>query len=331
MYDTNKLNKNTDLFDKVTEYDIYAHYIGSFKIGTVFSSPLREKDNNPSFGIFISRRTGSLLYKDLSTGDSGNCIKFVKQLFKLTTYKDVYDKINIDMQTESRTLINTNSNKKVNKKTKHISIKRRSFSVNDLLYWKQYGITEELLKLYNVFSISAFFIDDIVCKLYTSDEPMFAYKIFNHFKIYRPLSAKKEKWFSNTTEFDLQGYEQLPSFDDVLIITKALKDVMSLRMLGYNAVAPLCETSIIPNKIMLELTKRFKTIIVLYDRDRAGFNGTKSLLRRYNYLDFLFVNKKYGTKDISDTIKKIGIDKTKTFIDSNINKILKRYETFTEQ
>ena len=41
-----------DLLDKLDDYDIYSYYVGQFKIGKLFNSPLRSDDKNPSFAIF---------------------------------------------------------------------------------------------------------------------------------------------------------------------------------------------------------------------------------------------------------------------------------------
>lgn len=40
------------ILSKVTEYDIYAKYIGEFKVGMIYNSPFR-KDKNPSLESFI--------------------------------------------------------------------------------------------------------------------------------------------------------------------------------------------------------------------------------------------------------------------------------------
>ena len=49
---------------------------------------------------------------------------------------------------------------------------------------------------------------------------MYAYKVYNNFKIYRPLADKYTKWRKNLTDYDIQGYEQLPQKGDILFITK---------------------------------------------------------------------------------------------------------------
>lgn len=60
MYDSKRIKKEDPItldyiLSRVTEYDIYARYIGQFKIGYIYNSPFRE-DKNPSFGIFRSRK-----------------------------------------------------------------------------------------------------------------------------------------------------------------------------------------------------------------------------------------------------------------------------------
>ena len=61
MYDKRRVKTPTNItldyiLSKVTEYDIYAAYIGNFKVGMIYNSPLR-KDKTPSFGCFYSRKT----------------------------------------------------------------------------------------------------------------------------------------------------------------------------------------------------------------------------------------------------------------------------------
>lgn len=46
VYDTTKIKDNVSItldwiLSKVTEYDIYAAYIGNFKVGMIYNSPLR--------------------------------------------------------------------------------------------------------------------------------------------------------------------------------------------------------------------------------------------------------------------------------------------------
>ena len=72
-----------DILNKINEYDVYAYYMGNFKIGHLYNSPFR-KDNNPSFAVYKGRR-GNLMFKDHGTGDCGNVLQFVKLM---TGYND---------------------------------------------------------------------------------------------------------------------------------------------------------------------------------------------------------------------------------------------------
>ena len=60
MYDSKRVKEKKDInleyiFSKVTDYDIYAKYLGQFKVGYIYNSPFRV-DKNPSFGIFKSKK-----------------------------------------------------------------------------------------------------------------------------------------------------------------------------------------------------------------------------------------------------------------------------------
>lgn len=59
------------------DYDIYSYYLGNFRIGRLYNSPLRPDDKNPSFGIYQSKYN-TLMFKDLGSGQYGNSLTFVK-------------------------------------------------------------------------------------------------------------------------------------------------------------------------------------------------------------------------------------------------------------
>ncbi|MBM0131422.1 CHC2 zinc finger domain-containing protein, partial [Segatella copri] len=214
------------ILSKVTEYDIYAKYIGQFKVGMIYNSPFR-KDKNPSFGIYYSKRTKQLLFKDHGTGECGNVIKFVSLFTGKTEYNDILsdivDKLNI-----------TNNTKLVSSKQyilpteTVIGVVRQEFTDVDINYWKQFNISINTLKKFNVNSIKYYLCNGIVKGTYKRENPMYAYKVYNNFKIYRPLADKYTKWRNNLTDYDIQGYEQLPQKGDILFITKSMKDVMCL-------------------------------------------------------------------------------------------------------
>lgn len=322
MYDTSKL-LNTDLesiLTKVGEYNIYKHYIGSFKVNTVFKSPLRNKDNNPSFGIFISSHTNKLLFKDLATGETGNCIKFVKLFYRFNTYAETIEQIKRDFTNNTILKIDkTIYNKNITINNCIIQIKKQKYTNLDISYWNTYNISIDILNKYKVNPIQYLFINNKIVHTYSVKEPMYSYLVFKQYKIYRPLSDKTQKWYGTTTAYDVQGYEQLPETGELLIITKALKDVMVLDSLNYNAIAPNSESTPIPEVIIDNLKKRFKRIVLLYDRDLGGLKGARKMVQLYN-LDFVFIPKYTNIKDISDYIKYNQKDKTIDLINKLLNK-----------
>ena len=148
---------------------------------------------------------------------------------------------------------------------------------------------------------------------------MYAYKVYNNFKIYRPLADKYTKWRNNLTEYDIQGYAQLPKKGDVLFITKSMKDVMCLYEMGIPAISPSSESTFIPNDILESLKKRFKRIIILFDRDPAGVRYSRKISLKMN-LEAMFIHKKYNAKDVSDAIKTNSFEEIKEWLYGEIKK-----------
>jgi len=293
----------------VSDYDIYSFYIKErFIINKVFNSPLR-KDENPSFGI-IQNKEGALIYHDFATGDTGNAITFIKEILNLNTYKQALERVYEDliikgMRTPTKTLKSLKSPKTALKKD--IGVQRKKLSDIDREYWKQFGITESTLKLFEVDPIQYLIIDGTVVWQYEDNNPMYVYKVYDKLKIYRPLADKSHKWSGNLTKNYIFGYKQLPETRDLLIITKSLKDIMCLYELGYTSISPSSEGVLLPVKCVDDIKKRFKEIVVLYDNDIAGLKAAKNMNEKYGFR-YVLINDE--TKDLTDYYVKYG--KTKT-------------------
>lgn len=303
------------ILSKVTEYDIYAKYIGQFKVGMIYNSPFR-KDKNPSFGIYYSKRTKQLLFKDHGTGECGNVIKFVSLFTGKTEYNDILsdivDKLNITNNTKL-----VSSKQYIQPTETVIGVVRQEFTDVDINYWKQFNISINTLKKFNVNSIKYYLCNGIVKGTYKRENPMYAYKVYNNFKIYRPLADKYTKWRNNLTDYDIQGYEQLPQKGDILFITKSMKDVMCLHEMGYPAVSPSSESTFLPKDALERLKTRFKRIIILFDRDTAGVKRSRKLSRETG-LEAMFINKKFKAKDVSDAVKANSFEEIKNWLNETI-------------
>lgn len=322
MYDKRRVKIPTDItldyiLSKVSEYDIYAHYLGQFKVGAIYNSPFR-KDKNPSFGIYYSKRTKQLLFKDHGTGECGNIVKFVSLYTGLTNYNDILRDIVKQLNITTDTKLDS-SKQYIPSSETIIGIVRQKFTPTDINYWSQFNISEKTLKKFNVNSIKYYLCNGIVKGIYKEGNPMYAYKVYNNFKIYRPLADKYTKWRNNLTEYDIQGYAQLPSKGDTLIITKSMKDVMCLYEMGIPAISPSSESTFIPNDILEGLKKRFKRIIILFDRDNAGVKYLRKMSLKTG-LEGLLVHKKFKAKDISDAIKANSFEEIKEWLYGEIKK-----------
>ena len=309
-----------DLLEKLSDYDIYSYYLGHFKPGKLMNSPLRPDDKIPSFAIF-SGKTGGLLFKDHGTGVSGNVIKFVKLYKNITTREELEKELLRIVKTVAPTTACKITYEKTAAHETEIGIVRQPFTDVDRQYWGLFGISIKTLKKYDVFSIKYFLCNNIVRGIYKNDNPMYAYKVDNKFKIYRPLASKYTKWRTNLTNENIQGYAQLPEFGNLLFITKSLKDVMCLHEMGFNAISPSSETTFIPKDILEDLERRFKHIIILFDRDEAGVKNARKYSKEYG-LDAIFVHKKFKAKDISDAVKVAGFLAVKDWL----TKTVERYD-----
>ena len=310
----------SDILSQLDDYDIFAYYMGNFKVGKLYNSPLRHDDKIPSFAVFKGRQ-GILMFKDHGSGLAGNALTFVK----------AYNNIRTDAELEKELLKIIRhtapvSTRDVTREYKSnasadIGIVRQDFTQRDINYWQQFGISVPTLNKFNVFSSKYFLCNRIVSGIYKETNPMYAYKVNDKFKIYRPLNSKYTKWRTNLTTSDVQGFAQLPSGNrQLLIITKSLKDVMVLHEMGIDAVSPSSETTFIPDEMLDELKKKYNNILILYDRDKTGMMKAREYSKKYN-LHAFFVNKKFAAKDISDAVKVNGFDTIKQWL----TKELKEY------
>ena len=308
-----KLTKE-DVLKKISEYDIFVKYMG-FKpvLGNLYSSPLRE-DKDPSFGLFKSNKTGSILFKDLGTGECGDCFKLAC-LLEHKTPKEIYGD-----------LINDNSQKLIKKSQGPIPVKQYDsidivvddipFTVEGLAFWNDFGITEDTLNLYNVKQIKRFWSNGFEYWTSSKSKPMFSYFVYDKVKIYRPF-YKRLRFYSNCTNIDIQGLQQLDYTKDTVFITKSMKDLMLLHELGYTAVAPNGEGHTIPDKLLSHLRKKFKKVIILYDRDLPGLKAAKKLWGSNRDFDFMFTPRQ-TEKDLSDYYKRFGKSKTLQLISDHV-------------
>jgi hypothetical protein len=204
---------------------------------------------------------------------------------------------------------------------KIIQYEPRDFTDLDELYWDEIDVNKNLRRLFKIVGANSIYVDLNLVWTHTPYNPIYVYKTFNKIRAYRPMSESKTgKWISNCTKFDVQGWEQLPDFPDcgTLIITKSLKDVAVLRSLGYLAIAPSSENTMIPPEAMKLLVSKFgfKKFIIIYDRDHGGMIGARKMFVKYRGeydIIFKFIGRGFP-KDVSAFRRQYGAHTLKRYL-----------------
>ena len=306
---------------------VFKYYIPfAFKLGRNFLNPLY-KDSKASCNVYFDRRNGMYKMKDFGNDDySGDCFALVGKLNGLNC-KEPKDFVKIlaiidrdmrlglsdkpEMRISSTTpvpVIAEVTHVPKRKKARPYTLAQKSFTAAELAFWGESGITQEVLKLFQVVSLMKFSSENNEGKPFsiaaTDKEPVFGYTAKQYVKVYRPHSEMRFLYAGDFGENYCFGLEQLPAKGDLLFITGGEKDVMSLTAHGFHAICFNSETVTIPVGIIHRLSFRFKHIVLLYDVDKAGLDSSaKQELALKNYGVKRLLLPLAGTKvekDISD-------------------------------
>lgn len=267
---------------------VFNHYIATpFRIGRNFLNPLYE-DSKASCNVYFDRKSGTYRMKDFGNDDySGDCFAFVGKIIgkdckNSKEFIEILETISSELHlgiTENNSIPLQKTMPKsliqpVPKKSRPYTVVQKSFSNAELSYWLTFGITQEVLKNFKVFSLSEFKSSNSDGQPYgfsSSDkEPLYGYTNKYYVKIYRPFSEIRFLYGGNLGDNYCFGLEQLPSKGDTLFITGGEKDVMSLAARGFNAICFNSETANIPQSIIRKLSYMFKHVVLLYDMDKTG-------------------------------------------------------------
>ena len=305
---------------------VFKYYIPfSFKLGRNFLNPLY-KDSKASCNVYFDRRNGMYKMKDFGNDDySGDCFALVGKLNGLNCKepKDfvqilaIIRDMHLGLSDKSEMRISSTTSVPViaevthvpkRKKARPYTLAQKSFTAAELAFWGESGITQEVLKLFQVVSLKKFSSENNEGKPFsivaTDKEPVFGYTAKQYVKVYRPHSEMRFLYAGDFGENYCFGLEQLPAKGDLLFITGGEKDVMSLTVHGLHAICFNSETVTIPVGIIHRLSFRFKHIVLLYDVDKAGLDSSaKQELALKNYGVKRLLLPLAGTKvekDISD-------------------------------
>ena len=314
------------ILSRFSEEQLMEYYLHLPVKKGLFRSPLR-RDKQPTCS-FYRNKSGTLIFKDFATGQHLNVFDVVQSIFKCNYFESLRIIANDFGIVRDNTLhknpgkINLNPIKIKDKEISKIQIEVQEFTDSELKWWGKYGISKDILKRFDVYSCKHVFLNDQLFAESQQHCPIFGYygKKYQGLELWRCYFPKRTsfRFITNWPSKKIQGYDQLPKKGKLLVITKSMKDSMCLYSCGITACAPNSENLFIPDKVLEDLKNRFKNIVVLYDNDRPGLYNMAKIRKEHPELTYVFIPKKYGSKDISDFYKDHGRKETlnliKTFI-----------------
>lgn len=314
------------ILSRFSEEQLMEYYLHLPVKKGLFRSPLR-RDKQPTCS-FYRNKSGTLIFKDFATGQHLNVFDVVQSIFKCDYFESLriiandFGIVRDSALRKNPGKINLNPIKIKDKEISKIQIEVQEFTDSELKWWGKYGISKDILRRFDVYSCKHVFLNDQLFAKSQQHCPIFGYygKKYQGLELWRCYFPKRTsfRFITNWPSKKIQGYDQLPKKGKLLVITKSMKDSMCLYSCGITACAPNSENLFIPDKVLEDLKNRFKNIVVLYDNDRPGLYNMAKIRKEHPELTYVFIPKRYGSKDISDFYKDHGRKETlnliKTFI-----------------
>ena len=310
------------ILSRFSEEQLMEYYLHLPVRRGLFRSPLR-RDKQPTCS-FYRNNSGTLIFKDFATGQHLNVFGVVQEIFKCDYHEAlriIANDMGIVRDKELRRnpgKINESPTKITDKEMSKIQVEVQDFTDLELKWWGKYGITLNTLKKFNVYSCKHVFLNGNLLAKSQQHCPIFGYygKKYQGLELWRCYFPKRTsfRFITNWPSKKIQGYDQLPKEGKLLVITKSMKDCMTLYSCGISAIAPNSENLFVSDNMLNELKSRFKYIVVFYDNDRPGLHNMARIRREHPELVYISIPKQYGSKDISDFYKDHGRKETLNLI-----------------
>lgn len=292
------------------------------RIKSLFNSA----DKTPSMFLYYNKDCNCYKYKCFSTGKGGGAVDLMMHVwgldFKQTSNKIIKDYTNYLKEGKAPVKLSFDFTTWIPG-----SFKSRKWTTADAKYWSQFHIGSDMLEEHRVFPLESYkmFKYDSDDNLLDSFEVVgnhiygFYDKEGNLCKIYQPY--KRERKFIKITDY-LQGSDQLKA-NDYLIIASSLKDIMTIKSLGFriDAVAPHSENTLLDPEVINTFKKLYKAVVVLFDSDQAGINAMKAYEETYG-VPFCYLPLE---KDISDIVKHHGKDAALRELSPKLDRAIEKY------
>lgn len=315
-----RITKELLLSKQYTEETYFEHYLGVPVKKGLFKSPsIIRSDNKPTCSFY--KKNGILKYKDFA-GPTFDFVGCVMHIFKCSygkALKIIANDFGFIKTDTPKNLPKITYTGEVFKETGYarILVETKDFSNKELAWWLTFGINHSTLKKFKVFSIKSVFLNGQYFTTSTDRNPIFGYYGGVNtdgeelWRIYMPFKSSY-RFLSNWNSTTIQGAKQIPKSGDFIVVTKSLKDVMSLYEFGITAIAPNSENLFLTDAQYNKLKSKFKDIYLLYDRDLPGVKAANKIRKQFPDLHILLVPK---VKDFSDYIKEFGILNTLNLVE----------------
>ena len=322
-----RITKELLLSKEYTQEDYFEHYLGvPVKKGNFCSPSIIRKDNKPTCA-FYKGSNGVLKYKDFA-GPTFDFVGAVMYIFNCTYYKALriiandFGFISAENVPKNPPKIQYTGYELKETERARIQVEIQEFSQKELDWWEDFGISLNTLNKFKVFSIKSVFLNGNYFTTSSSSSPIYGYyggessNGDEFWRLYMPTKLKY-RFLSNWNSTMIQGAKQLPNNGEFIVITKSLKDVMSLYEFGITAIAPNSENLFLTGAQYTKLKQKFKDVYLLYDRDLPGVRAANKIRKQFKDLQVLLVPK---VKDFTDYVKKYGITKTFKLVDEWLEK-----------
>lgn len=301
---------------RISQYDVFRYYMPNreWKLNKVTYSPFRN-ESHPSF--LIGNRGGNVTFIDFADGKKGDCFTFVKELFNISSMNDVLRKIDRDFglgiseaPTKDYKRITSEYQQPTEvKRYSLIQVVTRKFTNRELSYWNDYHQSLEDLKNNNIYAVKKVYLNRQLFSI-PEEEMVFGYFYDGYWKIYRPLSDRKNKWVPNNVPITtMDGKDDITNCKTA-IITKSKKDYMVLKKVFPCVCAVQNESiSCFSEENVLYLKNNSKRQILSFDSDVAGVTSSQQITKLFDF-EYLNVPKEYlgeGIKDWADLANKYGL------------------------
>jgi len=295
----------------MTSEEILKKYLNISTIPCTIKSPFR-KENKASFSVYYNK-TRKAVYKDKATGEYGDGIDLLKQLYHIS-YKETLELTTNNIVRDCKQPMVLIGAKKPISRNNIIYAAYKQLQKRHRLYWADYLLTTaDITAENNIEAVAYFTINGYTINC--TNSITFAYtwwrKGIKYTKIYQPLNIEY-RFISDLSGVSNLIYHNIHNLQNIgyVIITKSVKDVMVIKKCGYsNVIGMQSEGQYLPNKVIEYLYTKYNNIYLLLDNDfeketNAGQNYASKIIEQYPIITNIRLPNISNCSDCSDIIKK---------------------------